>query len=126
MKSLWLFWFIIVHSSIFRIFIFTTTSVLYEKFTNHTLYPGQDKLNVALAHNDKALFHVIFAGTPADCTSLGLSKALFPFLPDLVHLTKKSKHYIMNFFYVPAYTYPVIPAFIFISVVFQRSSVELT
>lgn len=123
MKSLWLFWFIIVHSSIFRIFIFTTTSVLYEKFTNHTLYHGQDKLNVALAHNDKALFHVIFAGTPADCTSLGLSKALFPFLPDLVHLTKKSKHYIMIFF---TYLLTLIPAFIFISVVFQRSSVELT
>lgn len=25
-----------------------------------------------------------FAGTPADCTSLGVSKALFPSIPDLV------------------------------------------
>lgn len=25
-----------------------------------------------------------FAGTPADCTALGLSKALFPSVPDLV------------------------------------------
>ncbi|CAM9000600.1 unnamed protein product [Rhodiola kirilowii] len=32
---------------------------------------------------DGALAYAI-NGTPADCTSLGLSKALFPFLPDLV------------------------------------------
>lgn len=31
------------------------------------------------------LFDFFFlAGTPADCTSLGISKALFPSVPDLV------------------------------------------
>lgn len=36
------------------------------------------------------IFYTRFAGTPADCTSLGLSKALFPSVPDLVLIRLQS------------------------------------